>query len=71
MFAAVVGEKLIARDLTIKNTAGPGKHQAVAVRVNSNAAFYHCNITSYQDSGHPLCSISLTILSGMYNPRTN
>jgi len=50
VFAAVVGDKFIARDLTIKNTAGPQKHQAVALRVNSNAAFYRCNITSYQDT---------------------
>ncbi|XP_059636155.1 pectinesterase-like [Cornus florida] len=46
----VVGDKFLARDLTIMNTAGPRKHQAVALRVNSNAAFYRCNFTSYQDT---------------------
>ncbi|XP_028070002.1 pectinesterase-like [Camellia sinensis] len=46
----VVGDKFIATDLTIMNTAGPQKHQAVALRVNSNAAFYRCNIISYQDT---------------------
>lgn len=49
-FAAVVGDKFLARDLTIINTSGPEKHQAVALRVTSNAAFYHCEIISYQDT---------------------
>ncbi|KAK9275117.1 hypothetical protein L1049_022376 [Liquidambar formosana] len=46
----VVGDKFLARDLTIINTAGPQKHQAVALRVNSNSAFYRCNFSSYQDT---------------------
>ncbi|CAM8963813.1 unnamed protein product [Rhodiola kirilowii] len=46
----VTGDKFLARDLTVVNTAGPQKHQAVAVRVTSNAAFYRCNFTSYQDT---------------------
>ncbi|XP_057969483.1 probable pectinesterase/pectinesterase inhibitor 40 [Malania oleifera] len=46
----VDGDKFLARDLTILNTAGPDKHQAVAVRVTSNAAFYRCNFSSYQDT---------------------
>ncbi|KAK3001920.1 hypothetical protein RJ639_021159, partial [Escallonia herrerae] len=46
----VVGDKFLARDLTIINTSGPEKHQAVALRVTSNAAFYHCEIISYQDT---------------------
>lgn len=50
IFAAVVGDKFLARDLTIMNTAGPEKHQAVAVRVTSNSAFYRCNFSSYQDT---------------------
>ncbi|KAL1566837.1 pectinesterase [Salvia divinorum] len=36
----VVGDKFIARDITIQNTAAAEKHQAVALRVTSNAAFY-------------------------------
>lgn len=37
-------------DLTIQNTAAPEKHQAVALRVTSNAAFHRCNIVSFQDT---------------------
>lgn len=40
----------MARDLTIMNTSGPEKHQAVALRATSNAAFYRCQIISYQDT---------------------
>ncbi|KAK9131503.1 hypothetical protein Sjap_011990 [Stephania japonica] len=46
----VIGDRFLARDLTVRNTAGPEKHQAVAVRVTSNAAFYRCNFSSYQDT---------------------
>ncbi|XP_047947310.1 pectinesterase-like [Salvia hispanica] len=46
----VVGDKFIARDITIQNTAAAEKHQAVALRVTSNAAFYRCNIASHQDT---------------------
>ncbi|KAK6147582.1 hypothetical protein DH2020_018494 [Rehmannia glutinosa] len=49
-FSAVVGDKFLARDLTIINTAPPEKHQAVALRVTSNAAFYRCEIISHQDT---------------------
>ncbi|MQL80210.1 hypothetical protein Taro_012652 [Colocasia esculenta] len=48
---AAVGEKFLARDLTFQNTAGPSKHQAVALRVGSDlSAFYRCNIVAYQDT---------------------
>ncbi|GLU14161.1 hypothetical protein SLE2022_307470 [Rubroshorea leprosula] len=48
---AVVGERFIARDLTFENTAGPSKHQAVALRVGSDlSAFYQCDILAYQDT---------------------
>ncbi|KAL0410374.1 UNVERIFIED_CONTAM: Pectinesterase 1 [Sesamum latifolium] len=46
----VLGDKFLARDLTITNTAPPEKHQAVALRVTSNAAFYRCGIVSHQDT---------------------
>ncbi|XP_065849698.1 pectinesterase-like [Euphorbia lathyris] len=47
---SVAGDKFLARDLTILNTAGPHKYQAVAARVTSNSAFYRCNFSSYQDT---------------------
>ncbi|KAJ0031885.1 hypothetical protein Pint_13604 [Pistacia integerrima] len=48
---AVSGEAFLARDLTIENSAGPEKHQAVALRVNADfAAFYRCGIYGYQDT---------------------
>ncbi|ONK75096.1 uncharacterized protein A4U43_C03F13280 [Asparagus officinalis] len=49
--AAVEGDLFLARDLTIENTAGPSKGQAVALRVKANfSAFYNCDILGYQDT---------------------
>ncbi|KAL6285286.1 hypothetical protein ACE6H2_009676 [Prunus campanulata] len=48
---AAVGEKFLARDITFQNTAGPSKHQAVALRVGSDlSAFYRVDVLAYQDS---------------------
>ncbi|XP_021847465.1 pectinesterase [Spinacia oleracea] len=48
---AVTADGFLARDLTIQNTAGPAKHQAVALRVGGDlAAFYQCDILAYQDT---------------------
>ncbi|XP_074577593.1 pectinesterase-like [Curcuma longa] len=48
---AVVGEGFLARGLRIENTAGPAKHQAVALRVGADlSAFYDCDIVGHQDT---------------------
>ncbi|XP_059437558.1 pectinesterase-like [Corylus avellana] len=48
---AVVGDGFIAKGITIENTAGPSKHQAVALRSGSDlSAFYKCSFVGYQDT---------------------
>ncbi|CAN6468247.1 unnamed protein product [Victoria cruziana] len=48
---AVVGPNFIGRDFTVQNTAGPAKHQAVAVRNGADlSTFYHCSFEGYQDT---------------------
>ncbi|KAF8392670.1 hypothetical protein HHK36_023019 [Tetracentron sinense] len=47
----VVGDGFIAKDITIENSAGPSKHQAVALRSGSDlSAFYRCSFVGYQDT---------------------
>ncbi|GLT74214.1 hypothetical protein SLA2020_460240 [Shorea laevis] len=48
---AVSGRGFIARDITFENTAGPQKHQAVALRSDSDlSVFFRCEIKGYQDT---------------------
>ncbi|KAF2313437.1 hypothetical protein GH714_010999 [Hevea brasiliensis] len=47
----VSGDGFLARDITIDNTAGAEKHQAVALRINADlAAMYACTIKGHQDT---------------------
>ncbi|XP_044984828.1 probable pectinesterase 56 [Hordeum vulgare subsp. vulgare] len=48
----VMGDRFLARDVTIRNTAGdPDDHQAAALLVESNqSVFYRCQIQGYQDT---------------------
>ncbi|KAF2285108.1 hypothetical protein GH714_037916 [Hevea brasiliensis] len=48
---AVSGRGFIARDITFENTAGAAKHQAVALRSDSDlSVFFRCEIKGYQDT---------------------
>uniref|UniRef100_A0ACD5VWX6 Uncharacterized protein n=1 Tax=Avena sativa TaxID=4498 RepID=A0ACD5VWX6_AVESA len=48
---AVSGAGFMARDLTIRNTAGPAAHQAVALRVDSDrSAFFRVSVEGHQDT---------------------
>uniref|UniRef100_A0A1J3CUA2 Pectinesterase n=1 Tax=Noccaea caerulescens TaxID=107243 RepID=A0A1J3CUA2_NOCCA len=48
---AVSGRGFMARDITFQNTAGPEKHQAVAIRSDSDlGVFYRCAMRGYQDT---------------------
>lgn len=49
--SAVSGRGFLARDITFQNTAGPEKHQAVALRSDSDlSVFYRCAMRGYQDT---------------------
>jgi len=48
---AAVGKGFMAQDMAFVNTAGPDKHQAVALRVGSDqSVLYRCKIAAYQDT---------------------
>ncbi|PRQ26416.1 putative pectinesterase [Rosa chinensis] len=48
---AVVGGGFIAKGITFENSAGPSKHQAVALRSGSDlSVFYQCSFVGYQDT---------------------
>ncbi|KAL3834578.1 hypothetical protein ACJIZ3_009314 [Penstemon smallii] len=48
---AVFGKGFIARDVQFKNTAGPAKHQAVAMMSTADhSMFYRCTFDAYQDT---------------------
>ncbi|KAF3779352.1 putative pectinesterase/pectinesterase inhibitor 41 [Nymphaea thermarum] len=48
---AVLGTGFLAMDITVRNTAGTGNHQAVAVRNGADlSVFFRCSFEGYQDT---------------------
>lgn len=50
-FAVVQGEGFLCKAMGFRNTAGPEKHQAVAIRVQADRSiFLNCRFEGYQDT---------------------
>ncbi|XVE52368.1 hypothetical protein DITRI_Ditri02bG0116800 [Diplodiscus trichospermus] len=63
--SSTFGERFVAVDVTFKNTAGPEKHQAVALRNSADfSTFYRCSFEGYQDTLYLLYSKAAIFMLG-------
>ncbi|XP_076885853.1 pectinesterase 2-like [Bidens hawaiensis] len=63
----VNGDRFIGRGFTVRNTAGPQNHQAVALRSDSDlSVFYQCSFEGYQDTLYVLSNRQFYSECNMY-----